>query len=169
MPTKTNKGNVPGGRGKGPSGKAQPKMMSKPMPASGNRNPGANGATGKLTGGGEGSAKHIKGRTHVPGSSASNKVNPGGVSYLGNKMGNHATDSPKSDFTLKATPLVDGKMKNLGGEYGNTKALEGAGSGARPGGGNRMIYPNGTQGQQGPANSGSPDPGAKRPIFPGFK
>jgi hypothetical protein len=34
-------------------------------------------------------------------------VNPGAVSYLGNKMGNHTTDD--GDFTLKSTPWDAGR------------------------------------------------------------
>jgi len=31
-------------------------------------------------------------------------VNPGAVSYLGNKLGNHASDSRDGDMTLRSTP-----------------------------------------------------------------
>ena len=34
-------------------------------------------------------------------------VNPGAVSYLGNKMGNHTTDD--GDFALKSTPWDAGR------------------------------------------------------------
>lgn len=37
----------------------------------------------------------------------SKAVNPGAVSYLGNKMGNHTTDD--GDFTLKADPWSAGR------------------------------------------------------------
>lgn len=34
-------------------------------------------------------------------------VNPGAVSYLGNKLGNHSTDS--GDFTIQSTPWNAGR------------------------------------------------------------
>jgi len=34
-------------------------------------------------------------------------INPGAVSYLGEKVGNHSTDT--GDFTFKATPWSDGR------------------------------------------------------------
>jgi len=34
-------------------------------------------------------------------------VNPGAVSYLGEKLGNHTTDG--GDFTLRPTPWSDGR------------------------------------------------------------
>ena len=42
-------------------------------------------------------------------------------------------------------------------EFGNAKALEGAGSGARPGGGKRTIYPRGTVAQHGPSAPAAKD------------
>lgn len=53
-------------------------------------------------------------------------VNPGAVSYLGNKIGNHTTDD--GDFTLKSTPWatdgfnappVKGKKNNPSGSQGS--------------------------------------------------
>jgi len=34
-------------------------------------------------------------------------INPGAVSYLGNKLGNHTTD--EGDFTFKGTPMDAGR------------------------------------------------------------
>ena len=74
-----------------------------------------------------------------------NAVNVKAVFGLGTKQGNHASDgSPRGrDLPVTSEPFYQGKGYPT--TLGNVKALEGAGSGAKPGGGNREILPSGYQ------------------------
>jgi hypothetical protein len=99
-----------------------------------------------------------------------NAMSPAGVSEIGQAMsgrreGNRVTgENPATQIHSGA-----GYPTTLG----NVKALEGAGAGARPGGGNRTVYPRGTEAQHGPSAPGTknwaPDPpSTKRSDKPGF-
>jgi hypothetical protein len=62
-------------------------------------------------------------------------VNPGAVSYLGNKLGNHADNK---DMTLKPTPFNAGSVPRGSSPGGFGKQGPGAG---------RNIFKSGTQGK----------------------
>jgi hypothetical protein len=113
---------------------------------------GKTGASGRNSGGGGiNSRVHVK--TPVRTGKPANGINPGAVSYLGNKLGSHAMD--KGDFTPKPTPYYGKSPVNAAASLGNQVALNGAGSGARPGGGGRILHgKSGTQTQYGKANPG---------------
>ena len=98
------------------------------------------------TGGGVGSRQHNK--TPVRVGKPANGINPGAVSYLGNQLGDH---SMSGDMKLKTTPWKGPASTNASQKLGNEVALNGSGSGARPGGGGRVVRPTGSQGQQGPS------------------
>jgi hypothetical protein len=119
------------------------------------------------TGGGMGSRQHVK--TPVRTGQPAKGVNPGAVSYLGGKLGNHTTES--GDFPLKSTPWKGTAPTNAQQILGNEKALRASGSKAGPGA-DRTIHKSGAQGQhgpsrgpEGPAASGSGGPGSMG--FPG--
>lgn len=115
---------------------------------------GRTGASGKSSGGGGINMKNHT-RTPVKVGKPANGINPGAVSYLGNKLGGHAMD--RGDFPLKATPWNGKAPTNAGAPLGNQVALNGAGGGARPGGGGRILHGQaGTQKQHGPVNPGGP-------------
>jgi hypothetical protein len=83
-----------------------------------------------------------------------NAMNPAGVSEIGQAMsgkreGNRVTgENPATQIHSGA-----GYPTTLG----NVKALEGSGSGARPGGGNRTVYPRGTEAVHGSVVQGAKD------------
>jgi hypothetical protein len=77
---------------------------------------------------------------------SANKIDPGSASRIGRSVGNH---TERGTTKRPAEPLVTGSMKQV--PLGNTVALNGSGSGARPGGGDRKIHERGSQGQHGPA------------------
>jgi hypothetical protein len=61
---------------------------------------------------------------------SANKIDPGSASRIGRSVGNH---TERGTTKRPAEPLVTGSMKQV--PLGNTVALNGSGSGARPGGG----------------------------------
>ena len=76
-------------------------------------------------------------------------ANPSAVADWGAHRGNHVTGESGRDMPFKNEKLYAGPSFQPC-EFGNTKALEGAGKGARPGGGNRTLYgKSGTQQQYG--------------------
>ena len=111
-------------------------------------------------GGGLNTRQHVK--TPVRTGKPANGVNPGAVSYLGTKVGNHSTDT--GDFTFKATPWKGTPPVSNNIPLGNQTSLAGAGAGARPGGAGRKIHPTSSQGQHGPANPGAQ---SGSPFLPG--
>jgi hypothetical protein len=82
----------------------------------------------------------------------SHAISLGATSRLGNMV---SVDTPHKSLISGAgysTPV------------GPTSGLD-----ARPGGNGRMVMKSGSQGQHGPAVSGTARPGANKPIFPGFR
>lgn len=111
------------------------------------------------TGGGVGSRQHNK--TPIKTGKPANGISPGAVSYLGNMKGNHAGDT-RGDIKNPSFPSWKGQAPvNAAQKLGNEVALNGAGSGARPGGGGRVVSPCGSQGMQ-----GRPNPGVAGPLPP---
>jgi hypothetical protein len=101
------------------------------------------------SGSGKGPANQNRGgaprvKTPVRTGKPANGVNPGAVSYLGNKLGNHSMD--KGDMTLRATPWKGSPPVSNNVPLGNQTALAGSGAGARPGGAGRVVSPCGSQG-----------------------
>ena len=86
----------------------------------------------------------------------------GGVSQLGNKVGNHVTN--KSTTGYRGDPLFAGPGYNPT-KYGNEVALRASGSKAGPGA-DRNVMPCGGQGMHGSANPGKPS--ANRDILSEF-
>ena len=80
-------------------------------------------------------------------------ANPSAIADWGAHRGNHITsgDIPFKNEKLYAGPSFQPC------EFGNSKALEGAGSGARPGGGKRTVLERGTQQQYGPSAPAAKD------------
>src|SRR5215475_15339745 len=93
-----------GAVGKAPASRAPIKAAVTPKAGS-SKNPGGSGGNVR-TGGGEGSAKHIK-RGPVVGSAQTRKTNPMAVENLGSAVGNKATDSgrPGGIVHRPGTPL----------------------------------------------------------------
>ena len=84
-------------------------------------------------------------------------ANPSMVSDWGAHRGAHVTSDGGRDVRFKNEPLYQGNSFQAC-EFGNTKALEGSGKGARPGGGNRTLYgKSGTQQQYGPSAPAAKD------------
>ena len=84
-------------------------------------------------------------------------ANPSMVSDWGAHRGAHVTSDGGRDVRFKNEPLYQGNSFPAC-EFGNTKALEGSGKGARPGGGNRTLYgKSGTQQQYGPSAPAAKD------------
>ena len=83
-------------------------------------------------------------------------TNPSAVSDWGAHRGTHVTSDGGRDVRFKNEPLYQGNSFQAC-EFGNTKALEGAGKGARPGGGKRTVYGRGTQQQWGPSAPAAKD------------
>jgi hypothetical protein len=90
---------------------------------------------------------------------------PAGVSQIGSAMGNHSS-GPGSKTLRGGVVGMYGGPSPISVVLGNQKALDIGGGG--PGTG-RTVMRSGTQGTQGPVNPGNPNPGAKKPIFPGFR
>ena len=90
-------------------------------------------------------------------------MHPGGVSQLGEAVGNKITEK-RGSSNYRGDPWTDGK-KPISTPLGNTVS---AATTCGPGG-SREVMRSGTQGQHGSANPGQPTPGANKPIFPGFK
>jgi hypothetical protein len=98
-----------------------------------------------------------------------NAMSPAGVSEIGQAMsgkreGNRVTaENPATQIHSGA-----GYPTTLG----NVKALEGSGAGARPGGGNRTVYPRGTEAVHGSVAKGvpntAPDVKATAPVQRGL-
>jgi hypothetical protein len=84
-------------------------------------------------------------------------ANPSAISDWGAHRGNHASDGSGSrDMPFKNEKLYAGPSFQPC-EFGNSKALEGAGSGARPGGGKRTVFERGSQQQYGPSAPAAKD------------
>jgi hypothetical protein len=89
-------------------------------------------------------------------------INPGGVSQLGEAVGNHGTGD-RQHSTYRGDPWFDGKVPAGGNQkLGNQVA---ASTVCGPGG-SRTVMRSGAQGQHGPANPGMPTSGAGKPIWP---
>jgi len=83
-------------------------------------------------------------------------ASPGVVSAWGAHLGNHVTGEGGRNEVFKQEKLYSPGFQPC--EFGNTKALEGSGKGARPGGGNRTLYgKSGTQQQYGPSAPAAKD------------
>jgi hypothetical protein len=137
------KGSNSSGRGpvgKAPASRAPIKAAVTPK-GLGTLNPNAKGGPVR-TGGGEGSNKHVR-VTPVGGSPSTRKVAPGAAGDFGKAIGTHSMGNGGREITRRDPPLH--VPTQAATEMGNTKALEGSGSGARPGGGNRTIHPSGGQ------------------------
>jgi hypothetical protein len=89
---------------------------------------------------------------------------PAGVAQLGQRQGNHITDSGSTRY--------GGVSINAGvgikSELGNAKALELAGKGKAGPGAGREVMPSGSQCMTGPVNRGEPMPKAKA-LWPGWE
>jgi hypothetical protein len=98
----------------------------------------------------------------------SSNVNERGVSQIGQQLSNHTTEG--SGKLGRAAENVYGGRAPQGGpggvELGNSRALNVGGGG--PGTG-RDVSRSGSQCVHGAVNPGVPNPGADKPIFPGFK
>jgi hypothetical protein len=118
---------------------------------------------GNKKGGGIGSKATHAPTTYFTGR-PSTRINPKGVSQVGQSLGNRSMGNAKR---LNAVESVRaGTVGGLGSvPLGNSVATN-VGKGG-PGAG-RQVMPSGQQCCHGPANPGSPAP-SKGPIFPGFK
>ena len=139
------------------------------MTKSSNHGPSKNtGAGGRNPGGGGINQKnHVK--TPVRTGNPAKGISPGAVSYLGNKVGNHTEKGGTTGGGF--TPWNTNAPTNAAQKLGNQVALNGSGSGARPGGGGRILHGQaGSQSQHGPANPGNPVPtqGGSGPGSMGF-
>jgi hypothetical protein len=76
-------------------------------------------------------------------------ASPGVVSAWGAHRGSHVTGEGGRNEVFKQEKLYSPGFQPC--EFGNSKALEGAGAGARPGGGKRTVLARGTQQQYGPS------------------
>ena len=79
-------------------------------------------------------------------------------------VGNKITDRAKPRYQRRAIPRrqdTSRRQRPLGNEV--------AASTVCGVGGSRTVMRNSTQGTHGPVNPGQPNPGANKPIFPGFK
>jgi hypothetical protein len=83
-------------------------------------------------------------------------ANPSAVADWGAHRGNHVTGESGRDMPFKNEKLYAGPSFQPC-EFGNSKALEGAGSGARPGGGKRTVLERGSQQQYGPSAPAAKD------------
>jgi hypothetical protein len=128
-------------------------------PAAGNRNPGS--LAKRITGGGEGSAKHVK-REHVGGSPNTRKVSVDATSNIGRMVGNHIMERGGNTVQRPATPLYkEAKAATpMGNELAKNVGRGGVGTG-------RTNYGQaGTQSQYGKPNPGIPTPSGE--LFPGW-
>ena len=83
-------------------------------------------------------------------------ANPSAIADWGAHRGNHVTGESGRNVPFKQEKLYSPGFQPC--EFGNTKALEGSGKGARPGGGNRTLYgKSGTQQQYGPSAPAAKD------------
>ena len=82
-------------------------------------------------------------------------ANPSMVSDWGAHRGSHVTGEGGRNEVFKQEKLYSPGFQPC--EFGNSKALEGAGSGAKPGGGKRTIYKTGYQSQYGPSAPAAKD------------
>jgi hypothetical protein len=98
----------------------------------------------------------------VKNSTGPRAMNVRAVSQIGQSLGNHVTETrkvtdPREVMKGRAMPSV----------FGNAKALDVGKGGCGTG---RTLYgQSGTNCVTGPVNPGAPNPGAKKPIFPGFR
>ena len=115
-------------------------------------------------GGGIGSRVNVEKPVRV-GNRAS-VVNPRAVSQIGQTLGNKAATG--TGRTVRPAETTYGAREPKGGpggvELGNARAA----STVCGVGGSREVMRSSTQGTHGPVASGSPRPGANKPIFPGF-
>ena len=81
-------------------------------------------------------------------------ASPSAVSDWGTHRGSHVTGESGREV-FKQEKLYSPGFQPC--DFGNTKALEGAGSGAKPGGGKRTIYKTGYQSQYGPSAPAAKD------------
>jgi hypothetical protein len=127
----------------------------------------AKGNGNRKAGGGIGSRVNVEKPVRV--GDRAKVVNPRSVSQIGQSLGNKATDSG-GKTVRNPTETFYGGREPAGGpggvELGNSRALNVGGGG--PGAG-REVMRSGSQCTTGPVNPGVPNPGANKPIFPGFK
>src|SRR5258707_22534 len=101
----------------------------------------------KARSGGGAPMNKVRGVGIKTGSANLKAVPPTHASHIGRSVGNH------SEYGTTNRPATPGPVaKKDFVAMGNAKALDGAGSGERPGGGNRNINPTGSQSQNGPIN-----------------
>jgi hypothetical protein len=127
----------------------------------------AKGSAGMRRGGNAGGGinsrvnKSVSVRTGAP----ARGISPGATSQFGSSVGNHATDRAKSTG-YRGERYLEGKTPAGGAvRLGN----EVAASTVCGVGGSRTVMRSGGQGQHGATNPGQPNPGANKPVFPGFK
>jgi hypothetical protein len=121
-------------------------------------------SSGTKSGGGA-TSKNVVQKPVITGSPAQG-MHPGGVSQLGEAVGNHITDR-RGASNYRGDPWTDGKTPAGGAvPLGNAVATR-VGKGGP--GADRTVMRSGSQCQTGPTNPGQPAPGASKPIFPGFK
>jgi hypothetical protein len=82
-------------------------------------------------------------------------ASPSVVSDWGAHRGSHVTGESGRNEVFKQEKLYSPGFQPC--EFGNSKALEGAGAGAKPGGGNRTVYRSGFQALRGPVAQGAKD------------
>jgi hypothetical protein len=115
--------------------------------------------SGVGSGGGHGSKNVV--RKPVKTGAGAKAAHLGGVSQLGNKVGNHLTD--KSSTNYRGEPLFAGSGYNPS-KYGNEVALNVGKGGCGTG---RTIYASGSQGTQGSVNPGNPRPNPQHDALKG--
>jgi hypothetical protein len=145
--------------GKAPASRAPIKAAVKPT-SGGTRNPNAAGGNPR-TGGGEGSAKHIK-RNPVVGSAQTRKTNPATAGDFGRAVGNHVMGSANGGNTTRHDPPLHVPAQ-APSRMGNDKALE-VGRGG-PGTG-RTVHAKGSQAYYGNAENHPGTINADRSISP---
>jgi hypothetical protein len=123
-----------------------------------------NSAAQRRSGGGAGGGIRSNKNVSVPvrkGASATG-VRPAAVSQFGSAIGNKATDAGKIGYRGEKYQTATPISVPLGNEVATRVGKGGPGA-------DRVVMKSGTQGVQGPTNPGIPNPGAKKPIFPGFR
>jgi hypothetical protein len=114
--------------------------------------------SGRGSGGGIGMNKNVE--KPVRTGAGAKAAHLGGVSQLGNKVGNHLTDKSATNF--RGDPLFAGPGYNPT-KYGNEIAAKTV---CGPGG-SRTIYASGSQGTQGSVNPGNPRPNPQHDALKG--
>ena len=123
-------------------------------------NAGMRGGRGSA-GGGIRSNKNVS--VGVRTGAAATGVRPAAVAQYGSSVGNKATGQlALQGIEARSIRPPHRSLFPLGNEVARNVGGGGPGKG-------REVMRSGAQGVHGPVNPGAPNPGAKRPIFPGFK